>query len=114
VSTYPGASTVIDFYQAIGQGALSEAYGMLAPSITQSQSESAFAKAYQGVTGASVESIRLESAANFTYTYTVAVTLDGPSGSIRTVSGNVTVQNQSAGVGAPNWVIISLPAVPAE
>lgn len=112
VSSYPGASTVISFYQAVGGGNMSQAYAMLAPSLTQSQSEATFAAPYQGTTAASVESIQLESAANFTYTYRVTVSLT-VSGGTRTVSGRVTVQNASAGVGTPKWEILSLPAVPA-
>lgn len=115
VSTYPGASTVIGFYQAVGRNALTQAYAMLAPSITQTQSESAFAQVYQGVTGASVESIHLESAANFNYTYQVSVSLTvSGSQTPRTVAGAVGVQNASAGVGSAHWVITSLPNVPAQ
>jgi len=113
VTSYPGAGTVLAFYQAVGKGALAQAYALLAPSLTQSQSEAAFSQAYQGVTAASVESIRLESAANFTYEYAVTVAFTFGSGGVRSVSGTVTVQNASAGVGSPNWVILSLPAVPA-
>lgn len=113
VTSYPGAATVLAFYQAVGKGALAQAYALLAPSLTQNQSEAAFSRAYQGVTAASVESIRLESAANFTYAYAVTVAFTFGSGGVRSVSGTVTVQNASAGVGTPNWVILSLPAVPA-
>lgn len=111
VTSYPGASTISAFYAAVSAARLAQAYALLAPSLQSQQSQSAFAQAYAGVRHAAIQSLTFQSAGNFSRTFDVTVVIATATGT-QTVSGAITVQDQSGGVGAPDYAISALGVAP--
>jgi hypothetical protein len=112
VSTYPGAATVVEFYADLDGGRTAAAYALLAPSLTSQVTPDAFARIYAAVRRARVVALGFEGAGNFTrlFRVTVAFTLAG--GRVETATGTVAVQDQSGGVGTPDWAISQLGPAP--
>ncbi|MCL6595517.1 MAG: hypothetical protein K6V73_04810 [Firmicutes bacterium] len=112
VSTYPGAATVVEFYADLAEGRTAAAYALLAPSLTSQVTPDAFARTYAAVRGVHLVALGFEGAGNFTrlFRVTVAFTLAG--GRVETTSGTVAVQDQSGGVGTPDWAISQLGPAP--
>ena len=112
VTSYPGAPAIAAFYAAISSGKTADAYALLAPGLTAQMTPNAFAQAYATVKSAQVQDLSLQSAGNFTRTFAVTVAFTLTSGTIETKNGTITVQDQSGGVGTPDWAISALSVAP--
>lgn len=112
VTSYPGAPAIAAFYAAISSGKTADAYALLAPGLAAQMTPNAFAQAYATVKSAQVQDLSLQSAGNFTRTFAVTVAFTLTSGTIETKNGTITVQDQSGGVGTPDWAISALSVAP--
>ncbi len=112
MTSYPGAPTITAFYSDLSAGKTADAYALLAPGLASQVTPNAFAQTYATVKSAQVQMLTLQSAGNFTRTFGVAVAFTLTSGTIETKNGTVTVQDQSGGVGTPDWQISALDIAP--
>lgn len=111
-TSYPGAPTITAFYADLGAGKTAQAYALLAPGLAAQTTPNAFAQTYATVKSAQVQDLSLQGAGNFTRTFAVTVAFTLTSGTIETKNGTVTVQDQSGGVGKPDWAISALGLAP--
>lgn len=112
VTSYPGAPAITTFYADISAGKTADAYALLAPGLAAQVTPNAFAQTYAPVKSAQVQDLSLQGAGNFTRTFDVTVAFTLTSGAIETKNGTITVQDQSAGVGTPDWAISALGVTP--
>jgi hypothetical protein len=111
-TSYPGAPTITSFYADLTAGKTADAYALLAPGLAAQRTPNAFGAQYATVKSAQVETLALQSAGNFSRTFTVSVAFALTSGTVETKNGTITVQDQSGGVGAPDWQISALTVAP--
>jgi hypothetical protein len=111
-ASYAGASAITAFYADLSRGKGPEAYALLAPTLASRLTPNAFGRRYAGVKSAHVRFLAPTSVGALSRTFTVTVAFTLTSGRVQTRSGSVTVQNQSGGVGAPDWAISAVSVTP--
>jgi hypothetical protein len=112
VTSYPGAPTISAFYDDLNAGKTADAYALLAPGLAAQTTPNTFAQTYATVKSAQVQTLTFQGAGNFIRTFSVSVAFTLTSGTVETKNGTISVQNQSGGVGAPDWQISFLGVAP--